>query len=254
MTNRVDLITDHNKAFPKVDHDRFYNLGSTFTQFVIYNGDKPIARQKFIFKINDFRVRTKKSQTLEVALSKNTSTESFIEFITQLDKIIYNYVKRFLKEFRFKKSFQQYNSYIVLLLNINKTNIINQNHTLETYDSIMEDDIIDIVFELSNILVGPDEYWVAYSALEIRVKNTFFSFFGDPIIDPDIPLPPPMTNDEPEPLPITIPHIVIKKSSPKKNTPIANSSGGIQTDFLADLQQGIARHQAKKKNQQSNSM
>lgn len=148
-----------------------------YSEINIYNGNSNHPLQKYWFILKSVKiVEYSRENNITIALSNSDSDKNFIKYIDKLDNDIYDMVCELWDEKFDKKNSYSNKKYSPVLLNLNDfSNCVIFNEKNKRIKELIANDYqkytVSILIELSNIMIGDSQYWIKYSAKQLKLNS-----------------------------------------------------------------------------------
>lgn len=169
-------LANYKELIKNISYSDLLPVSITFSKLNVYNSDISFPLQKFWFYLKQTKIIKSNNTSIQIVLSNSEDDKKFLEYIDNLDKLIYDYVKTIhenVKNLEQKKSYTKKQHLNIFLLNVNKKNTFIDHDYIDNNNYIQnEDDTVSVLIELSHITINEDSYWINYSCKQMKViKN-----------------------------------------------------------------------------------
>lgn len=171
-----------------------------YSKLNIFNADTQYPLQKFWFLLRNIKIVKQCGTQIEIALSN--SNNKFINYLDKLDDAIHKMMcDKFQINFKkYKSHIHEKYSPIILSLNSMTCVVFDENNDVIKYNfgtiAYESHVTLSILVELTDIIIGEDDYWINYTAKQLKFNSTFsttkksiFSVVDDQISNEDIEKP-----------------------------------------------------------------
>jgi hypothetical protein len=186
-----DLLTNIDSD-PNIIYGKIEKIGYGVCKFDIYNIDIENPMQKFWFYIKKAKITDITDKYITIAFSNN----KLIKYINTINTNILNYInKNINKNIKNIERTINISSIPTLRINIEENTCIFNNDGRCSVDKLQNNSDISINFEINHIIVSATNTWIIWNALQIKtIQDIDFSksFFDEPVMPKNIPMPPPL--------------------------------------------------------------
>ncbi|AYV83553.1 MAG: hypothetical protein Hyperionvirus8_37 [Hyperionvirus sp.] len=193
----MEYLTNYEDRSPEnIVCSDILNVTILYSKIHIFNGDTQYPLQKFWFLLPNIKIIKQTRTQIEIALP-NTNNK-FIDYLDKLDAAVHQMMCDKFK-FNFKKYIShRHEKYAPIILSLDSmtsvffdenNEIIKNNFSTIKYESHVT---LSILIELSDIIIGENDYWINYTAKQLKFNSTFsttkksiFSVVDDQISNED---------------------------------------------------------------------
>lgn len=173
----IDYLTNYEYSLPNnIIHGPLQNISITYSKINVYNGDGNNPLQKFWFLLKNIKIVEYTEKYIKIALSNSESDKKFVQYIDQLDFKIHQMIcdiSGIEVDKRISYSNDKYSPVLFHLNNIANCVVFDENNKItQLTKSNICDYTMSVLIELSDIMIGDNDYWVNYTVKQLKLNPT----------------------------------------------------------------------------------